>query len=228
MLPAMRAAILAVAVLVLLASCTRSVPEESSVTPGLAEAAKEDGDAIAILDELEQLIEQGKDSEDDRVYAYDRIKKLPDDGTAAWAFARAATTGRVAELRGAGAGKLVGETEKFARLALERDPEFRDGEVKRMLGTLYVKAPARLVEHGDAEDGLTMLEDLAAEAPNEPRNRLRVAEAYIHLGDPDPAGEHLCAALRKKSEFRQDEQKLLDALVKEAGGPGALPCEQGG
>jgi hypothetical protein len=216
------------AILVVVAGCTREVPPESSVTPGLAEAAKDSPDALEILDELEKLIEQGKDSENDRVYAYDRIKKVPDDGTAGWAFARAASTGRLAELRGAGAGKLVGETESFARLALERDPEFRDGEAKRMLGTLYVKAPARLVEHGDAEDGLTMLEDLAAERPEEPRNRLRVAEAYIHLGDADPAGEHLCAALRKKAEFRRDEQKLLDSLVEEAGGPGALPCQLGG
>jgi hypothetical protein len=219
-----RAAFLAVLVLT---SCTREVPSETSVTPDLAAAAKDSPDALEILDELEKLIEQGKDSEDDRVYAYDRIKKTPDDGTAGWAFARAASTGRLAELRGAGAGKLVGETESFARLALERDAEFRDGEVKRMLGTLYVKAPARLVEHGDAEDGLTMLEDLAEAEPNQPRNRLRVAEAYIHLGETDPAGSHLCAALRNRDAFRLDEQKLLDALVEEVGGRGALPCEQG-
>jgi hypothetical protein len=215
------------AILVLLSSCTREVPPASSVTPDLAQATANE-DPLAILDELEKLIEQGKDSENDRVYAYDRIKKIADDGSAGWAFARAASTGRLAELRGAGAGKLVGETENHARLAMERDAEFRDGEVKRMLGTLYVKAPARLVEHGDAEDGLTLLEDLVAADPDEPRNHLRVAEAYIHLGDAEPAGVHLCTALVKRSEFRLDEQKLLDALVEEAGGRGALPCEQGG
>jgi hypothetical protein len=196
------------------------------VTPGLAEAAKEP-DALQILDELEKLIEQGKDTEDDRVYAYDRIKKVPDDGSAGWAFARAASSGRLAELRGAGAGDLVGETESNARLALERDPEFRDGEVKRMLGTLYVKAPGRLVEHGDEEEGLTILEELAKVKPDEPRNRLRVAEAYIHLGEAETAGAHLCAAESKRAELRLDEQKLLDSLVQEAGGAAALSCQQG-
>lgn len=221
----MRSAV--VAIVVLAASCTREVPPESSVTPDLAAAANEDEDPLQILDELEKLIEQGKDSENDRVYAYDRIKKIPDDESAAWAFARAASTGRLAELRGAGAGKLVGEVESNARLALERDAEFRDGEAKRMLGTLYVKAPARLLEHGDAEDGLSLLEGLAEAKPEDPRNRLRVAEAYLHLGDEEPARPHLCAALQKRGEFRLDEQKLLDALVEDAGGGDALACEQG-
>ncbi len=220
----MRAAFFAVLVL---SACSRPVPPESSVTPGLAEAARESPDPLAILDELEKLIEQGKDTENDRVYAYDRIKKIPDDGTAAWAFARAASTGRLAELRGVGAGKLVGEVESNARLALEREPEFRDGEAKRMLGTLYVKAPARLVEHGDEEDGLSILEELAETKPDDPRNRLRVAEAYIHLGDAGPAGTHLCAAQSHRQELRADEQKLLDSLVQEAGGAAALPCGQG-
>ena len=220
--PAVRIAV--VAVLFAAGACTPKAPNEQSVTPTLAEKTEAEApDPLSILGELEALIEQGKDSEDDRRYAYDRIKTLSDDGSAGWAFARAATTGRLAELRGAGAGKLVTETESFARLALERDAEFQDGAVKRMLGTLYVKAPARLVEHGDAEDGLSMLEALVDGAPDDARNRLRLAEAYIHLGDAEPAVPHLCAAMGQKAALRLDEQALLDALFQESESPGCPP-----
>lgn len=217
--PAVRVTVLTA--LIAAGACQPKAPDEQSVTPELTQTTQAEApDPLAIVAELEALIEHGKDSEDDRLFAYDRIKKLADDGSAGWAFARAATTGRVAELRGAGAGKLVAETESFARLALERDAEFRDGEVKRMLGTLYVKAPARLVEHGDAEDGLSMLEDLVAAKPDDARNHLRLAEAFIHLGDQDPAVPHLCAAEAKKAKLRLDEQALLDALFKESDSPG--------
>jgi hypothetical protein len=209
----------------LIGACQPRAPESSSVTPALTQTTEEEQpDPIAILTGLEALIEQGKDSEDDRLYAYDAVKKLADDGTAAWAFARAATTGRVAELRGAGAGKLVGETESFARLALERDPQFRDGEVTRMLGTLYVKAPPRLVEHGDSEAGLSMLEDLARDKPEDTRNHLRLAEAYLHLGEEEAAADPLCKAFEHREELRLDEQKLLGGLIEETFGSEFVGC----
>lgn len=208
-----------------MSGCTKAPPPAASVTPELAEASESE-DPLAVLDELEQLIEAGSDTEDERVFAYDRISKITDDGSAGWAFARAAVAGRVAETRGAGAGKLVTEAEAHARLSLERDENFRDGAATRMLGTLYVMAPARLVEHGDAEVGLEMLEALAKAKPDDPRNRLRAAEAYINLGDPEPAIEHLCAARSGQDALRVDERKLLASLVEDAGGESVVECSE--
>lgn len=208
-------------------ACVPKNPGASEVTPTLAHAG-EQADPLAILDELDLLIAEGKDTEEDRVFAYQRVRSAPDDHSAGYAFARGALAGRVAELRGVKAGKLVTEAEAWARKSLERDPDFRDGAAKRMLGTLYVMAPGRLVEHGDAEDGLTMLEELVAARPDDPRNHLRLAEAYVYLGDPDPGIPFLCRALRDREAFRRDEQKLLDALVAEVGGEDALGCAAGG
>ncbi len=207
----------------LLMGCT---PKASTPTAAPGEgAASEPVDALAVLTTLEDGIEAGTSTDEDRERAYETVNAAPDDGTADYAFARAALAGRLAELRGVGAGKLVTEAETFARLALERDPEYDEGAATRMLGTLYVMAPGRLVEHGDAEDGLSMLEDLVDARPEDPRNHLRVAEAYIALDDPDPAVEFLCAAQAKRDELRKDDQSLLDTLAESFGGSAGLACE---
>lgn len=182
-------------------------------------------DAIGTLHALEDDIEAGRATEDDRKRAYETVKAAPDDGTADYAFARAALAGRLAELRGVKAGKLVTEAETYARLALERDPEYDQGAATRMLGTLYVMAPGRLVEHGDAEEGLGMLEDLVEARPDDPRNHLRVAEAYIALDDPDPAVPFLCFAHAHRDALRKDDQALLDSLSESFGGKAGLACE---
>ena len=182
-------------------------------------------DPRGVLDALEADIEAGAASEDDRKQAYDTVAAATDDGTADYAFARAALAGRLAELRGVKAGKLVTEAETFARLTLERDPEYDEGAATRMLGTLYVMAPGRLVEHGDAEDGLSMLEDLVEARPEDPRNHLRVAEAFIALDDPDPAIEFLCFAHANRDGLRKDDQTLLDTLSETFGGKAGLACE---
>lgn len=222
-----RAAILVVCASVWGVGCSHKPPPREKVSASVAQASDR-RDGLAVYEELEALIAEGRDTEDDRVYAHDRVKSIPDDHSAAYAFARGALAGRVAELRGVEAGKLVTEAETWARRSRERDPEWRGGEATRMLGTLYVKAPPRLVEHGDSEEGLAMLEALAEQRPDDLRNHLRLAEAYVHLGDPDPAFEPLCRVLPGRKTLRPDEQKLVDALVEELGGADALSCEQGG
>lgn len=201
-------------------------PATASVSPtaGGASESSRPVDARAILDALEDNIELGKATEADREQAYNTVVAAADDGSADYAFARAALAGRVAELRGVGAGKLVTEAESFARLALQREPEYDDGAATRMLGTLYVMAPGRLVDHGDAEDGLSLLEDLVEAHPEDPRNHLRVAEAYIALDDPDPAPPFLCFAHAHRDGLRQDDQKLLDTLSETFGGKAGLSC----
>ncbi len=201
-------------------------PASSSVPPSGGTASQPAQPVVAreVLDALEARIEAGTSSEDDREQAYASVVAAPDDGTADYAFARAALAGRLAELRGLGAGKLVTEAERFARLSLERDPDYDEGAATRMLGTLYVMAPGRLVEHGDAEDGLSMLEDLVDARPDDPRNHLRVAEAYIALDDPDPAVEFLCFAHEHRDALRRDDQALLDTLSETFGGKSGLGC----
>ncbi|MEM6290241.1 MAG: tetratricopeptide repeat protein [Myxococcota bacterium] len=208
--------------LALLMGCT---PQASTPTAAPGDAVKaEPVDALGVLTSLEDAIEAGTSTDEDRERAYETVTAAADDGSADYAFARAAIAGRLAELRGVGAGKLVTEAETYARLALERDPEYDEGAATRMLGTLYVMAPGRLVEHGDAEDGLSMLEDLVDARPDDPRNHLRVAEAYIALDDPDPAVDFLCAAQAKRDQLRKDDQALLDTLAESFGGSAGLAC----
>lgn len=206
-----------------LVACTPA-PATVSPTGGATSEPAEPVDARAILVALENDIEAGAATEKDRERAYETVVASADDGSADYAFARAALAGRLAELRGVGAGKLVTEAESFARLALEREPEYDEGAATRMLGTLYVMAPGRLVEHGDAEDGLSLLEDLVEVRPEDPRNHLRVAEAYIALDDPDPAVPFLCFAQAHRDGLRRDDQRLLDTLSETFGGKAGLAC----
>jgi hypothetical protein len=188
--------------------------------PELTVAANR-GDALALSDALEALIAGGRDTPTDREYAYEMVRRSHED-TAAYYFARAAVTGRLVQLRGLQRANLVPEIEASARRSRELDPHFRDGAATRLLGTLYVVAPAMLLEHGSSEDGIELLEALVEERPDVIENHLRLAEAYISLGDPVPACPHLRRCLAQRTALRPDEQRLLDQLV-DAAGP--LPCD---
>ena len=153
-----------------------------------------------------------------REYAYQVIRAQKEDN-AAYAFARAAVTGRLVQQRGLRGARQVGEVERWALRSRTLDPDFRDGAATRLLGTLYVIAPATFLDHGDSELGLEMLEQLVQEHPEVVENQLRLAEAYIALGDLDPAGPHLCACLAQRTALRRDDQQLLDQLVVTAGTP---------
>jgi hypothetical protein len=208
---------------VLCAACTpRGGAAVETPEPSLPQRS-----ALEIHDELEALIAEGRDREQDRSEALAQASGLPDDGSAGYAFVRAALAGRVAENRGAKAGKLVTEAEAWARKSIERDPAFRERAATQMLGSLYVMAPGRLLEHGDSETGLELLEGLVAADPQQLRYRLRLAQAYVHLGDEEPAHEHACACLAAPDRLRADERKLLDGIVTDLGGAEALGCKAG-
>jgi hypothetical protein len=199
------------------AACASRPP----VHPELTTAAEQDG-ALAVSDALEALIANGTDTMADREYAYRTVRAQAAD-TAADTFARAAVTGRLVQRKGLTAALLVPDIERFARRSRELDPNFRDGAATRMLGTLYIIAPATLLEHGDSEVGLELLEDLAEQRPDVLENHLRLAEAYIALGDPGPAAPHLCRCLANKSAMRPDDQALLNMLV---AGSGSVKCRE--
>jgi hypothetical protein len=200
--------------LLLLAGC---VSLHGDVNPELVAAAKQQ-DALVTADALEALIENGADTPVDREFAYAAVRQGEHD-TAAYAFARASVTGRLVQQRGLLGGNLVGEVEEWALRSRELDPDFRGGAATRLLGTLYVIAPATFLDKGDSEYGVELLEQLVEQHPDVVENQLRLAEAYISLGDPEPAGLHLCECLARRDALRRDDQELLAQLVKTAGEP---------
>jgi len=202
---------------VVLAACAGP---RGPVNPELKAAAQR-RDALAISDALEALIAVGKDTPADREYAYQAVNAHAQD-TAADAYARAAVTGRLVQLRGLLGANLIGDVERWGMRSRELDPDFRDGAATRLLGTLYVIAPSSFLKHGDSEQGLELLEELEAAHPEVLQNHLRLAEAYIALGDHTPAEPHLCACLANRSALRPDEQQLLDQLVRVTGAPDCL------
>lgn len=183
-------------------------------------------DCLAVSDELEALVEKGTDTAAAREAAYDKVRQASCDGTAGAAFGRAAVTGRVVQQKGLLAANLVRDVEFYARRSRELDPGFRDQAATRMLGTLYVLAPAALLKHGDSETGLEMLETLTREHPDVPENHLRLAEAYVSLGDNASARPHVCDSLKMRTRMRRDEQNLLNQLFAQltAGGK-SLGCD---
>jgi hypothetical protein len=176
----------------------------------------EKGDALALSDALEEMIAEGKDSPTDREYALKTIRAHPEN-TAAYAFARAAVAGRVVQSRGLGGTGLVSEVEHWAELSRKLDPSFRGGIATRMLGTLYTQAPSSLLEHGDSEQGLEMLEGLVKAHPDTLENQLRLGEAFVFQGDPASAKTYLCRCVAGKATLRHDDQLLLEHLLADAG-----------
>lgn len=210
-----RAAALVGLGLVLLTGCP---PAVAVATPAPLQLAFDKGNALEIADTLETLIGDGKDTEQDRQTAYDMVrqKELP---TAEYAYARAMVTGRLAQKKGLTAAFLLREMEEWTKKSIALDAAFRDGAATRMLGTLYVLAPASLLSGGDSEKGLEILEALVKKHPNAVENHLRYAEAQIALGDPGPAAESLCHCLAHKASLRKDDQSLLQKLFQDAGSP---------
>jgi hypothetical protein len=172
-------------------------------------------DALALSDALEALIAAGKDTAADRAFAYQEVR-AHEEPSAAYAFARAAITGRYVQTHGLAGVGHVAEVESWARRSRELDPGFRGGAATRMLGTLYVLVPATMLAHGDSEEGLSLLEGLVKLHPEVPENHLRLAEALVALGDPAPAVPHLCFCLAARAALRPDEQALLARIVKDA------------
>ena len=143
-------------------------------------------DCLAVSDELEALIEKGTDTPAAREVAYEKVRKSSCEG-AGQSFGRAAVTGRIVQQKALLAANLVRDVETYARRSRDLEPTFRDFASTRMLGTLYVLAPAALLKHGDSETGLELLETLVHDHPDVPENRLRLAEALAAAGRQDEA-----------------------------------------
>lgn len=197
-------------------------PIAKTSNPELATASRQK-DVIEMERVLEGMIDSESASDEDREYAYAQAEKTKDDGSAAYALARAGIVGRYAESKGLKALWLIKEIEALALQSIERDPGYEGAAARRMLGTLYVLAGDH-TEKGDSEEGLELLEELVDEDAANPRNRLRLAEGYIFLGDPDPALEHLCLVNENGGELRPSEQRLLARLFGDVGGVEEAGC----
>ncbi len=178
--------------------------------------AAEGRDAITIADALEALIADGRDRPEDRQRAFDAVRELS-PSTAADALARAIVTGRLVQSRGLAEAERVRDIERWAMKSRALDPHLRDDAASRLLGTLWVLAPGPLLEHGDSEQGLSLLVDLAGRRPDVLANHLRLGEAFVALGDPEPAAPHLCRCQAEASKLRPDERALLAQLMADGG-----------
>lgn len=170
---------------------------------------------LEIADQLEQRIAAGTDTDSERHAAYERVAKREID-SAEDALGRAMLAGRLAQISGLSAPSLIAEVERYARLSAKLDDTLRDGAALRLLGTLYVMAPAAMLQHGDSEVGLELLEGVVKRWPKRPENQLRLAEAYVALGEPERARHPLCYCSTHRQELRPDQQKLLDQLRNQA------------
>ena len=193
-----------------------------ALRPELRNAAVQQ-DALALSDALVTLIDEKKETPEDREAAYEAALEW-EQRTPEYAYARASLAGRLAEVKGLSALNLITDMERWARVSMALNPRFRNGTARRMLGSLYVLAPARFVKYGDSEDGLELLEKQVEKYPNEAINHLRLAEGYVALNDPESAYEPLCKCLAERRDLRKSEIRLLETLVREVGGPAALSC----
>lgn len=191
--------------------------------PAARATAPAAADALGIADALEARIEAHAATRADREAAYEAVRELV-PVTAGDALGRAIVIGRLIEDAGLAKAHLVKDVERWAMKSRELDPGFRDEAAARVLGTLWVLAPAALVERGDSEKGLALLEDLARRRPDVPQNHLRLAEAYLALGDEEPALGALCRARADARRLRAGERELLRRLFHDAGTP---TCPEG-
>ena len=121
----------------------------------------------------------------------------PDDGAAHYLLAM--NDGQILALYPLNASKTLGAVESHLERALELSPEVDLGGPLRVLGMLYVKAPAWPLGPGDSEAGLELLRRAAKEYPAHPLNHAFLAQALFKEEGPSarPAIAAAVKAARK-------------------------------
>lgn len=207
--------------LLLLSAC-RPAPV---VTPEVS-AAAEAQDPLAIADVVEAAVDAGTATPARRQGAYDQVFAMTvgADKAAELALAKAMVAARLAEARGAAGLRFAKIAEVAARDSIALDPKLRDGAARGLLGALYVHAPAGTLRGGNSEQGLAMLKSLVQEFPDSRSAHLRLADAYVALGDDEGAYTSLCRLQPAQPELRPSERALFDELVEVTGGPETWEC----
>ncbi|MGZ5012519.1 MAG: sterol transporter outer membrane protein BstC [Methylobacter sp.] len=97
----------------------------------------------------------------------------------------------------------LGRLESEMKQALALSPDIDDGGPLRLLGALYLKAPAWPNGIGDIDKALELLQKAVKEHPGHPLNHLFYAQALWDEGEED-------ALSQVKSEFAQGERLLAE------------------
>jgi len=138
---------------------------------------------------------------------------------------------QLAQTKGLGALKLVGQMRREFSVVLDLDEPFDNGGADRNLGLLYRDAPA-LISIGDRSKAQHHLARAVELAPELPENRLNLIEAYLKWGDRDAARRQLEALQNVWPAARTnftgtawisswaDWQKRLDIVKKKLQEPG--------
>lgn len=87
-------------------------------------------------------------------------------------------TGHLARHEPARAESLSQKLIEGAQAANKADPKFAHGEARRVLGAIYIYAPAWPSGVGDLDEAIEVLEAVYKDFPTEPLNAYYLAEAY--------------------------------------------------
>ena len=149
-----------------------AAPQDRDIGLILARCALMKADFQGKSDGRIELCEQGYE-------AARRVSRGPDDAEAA--YLQAVNLGLYVHAKGLTAVGRLSELVKLLKVAGQQ-PQIDDGGPLRVLGLLYVKAPAWPVGPGDLDLGLDLLKKAAESYPEHPLNHLFYAEALIADG----------------------------------------------
>ncbi|MBT9558964.1 MAG: hypothetical protein IV100_23230 [Myxococcales bacterium] len=90
----------------------------------------------------------------------------------------AACAGLLAKSRPTEADRLMNAVVEAASKAAAIDPGYEGGEPRRVLGAIYLYAPSWPSGVGDLDEAIGILEGVATDHPQDPRNLFYLAEAY--------------------------------------------------
>ena len=164
-----------------------------------AAGAKQDGvSALEAANCYAVLVKQGKDKElrladavKGRKLAETAVIRLPRSGLAHYLYAY--LTGLEAENNSLRGLELVPIIEREALLASDLNPAVDHGGPNRMLGALYLRAPAFPVSIGDSAKAVDHYRRAVDQAPEFLENRLGLADALLAEEEPGKA----CFELKK-------------------------------
>lgn len=110
-------------------------------------------------------------------------------------YYRAIAVGLLAQARKSKGLAAMREVRRDAQRAIALAPEFDGGGPHRVLGGLYLRAPAPPTGMGSARRAMVHLRAALRIAPRHPENRLFLAEAHLRLRQPTETRALIAAAL---------------------------------
>jgi hypothetical protein len=190
----------------------QAAPQDRDIGLILARCSLMKADFQGNSDRRIELCEQGYE-------AARRVSRGPDDAEAA--YLQAVNLGLYVHAKGLTAVGRLSELVKLLKTAGQQ-PQIDDGGPLRVLGLLYVKAPAWPVGPGDLDLGLDLLKKASESYPEHPLNRLFYAEALIADGQKEQARTELerARALSTPQRFGdwaarwQDQANKLEAKLR--------------